>query len=410
MRVNSRAWAWARVALLVSALAPSACSEAAGGPAESVRASIRDGQSDSADANVFLLVANLGRGEGALCSASLLAPNLLLTARHCVSTIPDERAACDVSRAGTPLPVNALFAANSLTVAGRTEQYPVRSLSVPSEPLLCGSDLALVTLARSVPANVATPLVPRIESPVSQAERYRAVGYGLDTPGDGGVAGQRRSRTDLSVRCVPGKCGSAAEPTEFIGTIGTCEGDSGGPALDADGQVVGVASRSDPDCRAPIYGSVASWKAWLVAGAQAAAALGGYPVPAWAAPETEDPLPDASAAGASGAGASAAGSTPLGVQGAPCSGPAECAADYACFSPTLEVEDAYCAARCTERADCPSGSACRADLGVCVASAGSARPAASSCALRGFAGEALGPSALALGLVAVIWARRQRRR
>src|SRR3954466_15366296 len=83
-------------ALLVGAgLALSSCAAADGDPAlERVSSEISGGQPDLVDSNVFLLVSQRGSTAIALCSASLIAPNLLLTARHCVSEVTEERVSC----------------------------------------------------------------------------------------------------------------------------------------------------------------------------------------------------------------------------------------------------------------------------------------------------------------------------
>src|SRR5450432_275530 len=63
-----------------------------------VRSGIAGGQPDSVDSNVFILVSHRG-ATVALCSASLIAPNLLLTARHCVSSVPTDVVTCGQTEA-----------------------------------------------------------------------------------------------------------------------------------------------------------------------------------------------------------------------------------------------------------------------------------------------------------------------
>ena len=77
---------------------------------------------------------------------------------------------------------------------------------------------------------------------------------------------------------------------EFVGEQGVCDGDSGGPALDARGRVVGVASRATEDCGLAVYSAVAPWRDWIVGVADRALELGTYDAPAWLA--TEDELGD----------------------------------------------------------------------------------------------------------------------
>jgi hypothetical protein len=61
-----------------------------------------------------------------------------------------------------------------------------------------------------------------------------------------------------------------------------CSGDSGGPALDEQGRVFGVASRGDPNCEIAVYGDVSNWAPFIVDTALSAAQIGDYEAPAWA--------------------------------------------------------------------------------------------------------------------------------
>jgi hypothetical protein len=61
-----------------------------------------------------------------------------------------------------------------------------------------------------------------------------------------------------------------------------CSGDSGGPALDEQGRVFGVASRGDPNCEIAVYGDITNWAPFIVDTALEAADLGDYSPPEWA--------------------------------------------------------------------------------------------------------------------------------
>lgn len=372
MLVKVRSFA---AALLLLGAAGSALSCASAGSDPSVaqiRSSIAGGEADSKDSSVFLFVSHRTGGV-ALCTASLIAPNLLLTARHCVSEVTEGSVECGQTTASAPFAAKTFYATNSPSEDDAKVFYLVSSVSVPSDgSYICGYDLALVTLTTVVPADVATPLVPRIDLPVSVGESYRAVGYGLDAAGDAGTSGTRRMRAGLKVECVAGKCGQGVDSSEFAGGAGLCSGDSGGPALDAAGRIVGVASRSADGCARPIYGSVASWKDWLVSVATQAAVQGKYSAPFWVKSGLSVPTADPVDAGA--------GAGPLGTQGDKCVGPEGCQPSFACFSPTSLASDGYCAASCKEQAQCATGTTCQPGVNVCVASPRS-EGSASSCAV-----------------------------
>ena len=422
--MTARSPMFVRAALLLSA----ACSIAACGSQGSasavkqVSAAISGGEPDSVDSNVFILVSH--RQEGvALCSASLIAPNLLLTARHCVSDTTSEQVTCGVTTAGTPFPANTFFAANAQSVDQVTKggAFAVSSVSVPTQGSdICGFDLALVTLSTSVPASVATPLVPRIDRKVTLGEAYTAVGYGQDLPGDAGIAGAgaRRGRSGLKVECAPGTCGVGFEADEFGGNEGICSGDSGGPALDADGKVVGVVSRSGDTCNHPIYGSVASWKDWIIATARQAASDGKYAPPFWVDSGTSDapnPTTTTGSAGGTGTdGAAGAAEAPIesGTQGDKCAATPDCHNGFGCYSPTSTSDNAYCALLCTSQAQCTSGTHCDASVGACVAPVTVSSPKSTSCAVGsvGHAGSVSNGGLALLGVAAGLLSRKRRRR
>lgn len=395
MSVNSRMLA--RATLLLSAASGLlACAAADREPdLQHEQAAIAGGQPDSADSNVFLLFSHRTGGV-ALCSASLIAPNLLLTARHCVSDVTSEQVTCGKTTAGTPFPANTFFAANteSSDQITRANAFLVSSISVPTaDSDICGFDVALVTLTTPVASSLAKPLVPRIDRPVTAGEHYTAVGYGTDQPGDGGIAGLRRGRAGLEVSCAPGECTTGVEGSEFVGDFGICSGDSGGPALDAEGKVVGVVSRSADNCNHPVYGSVAAWKDWISSVATDAAALGKYPVPFWVTSGSSD-------------GALAA----AGAQGQACSLRTLCPTGYACYSPTNSASagDAYCAASCTSQAQCSAGTRCELSLNACIAAVKPSLQDSSSCALHaGRAPRGAGFAAFAGLALALARARRR---
>lgn len=72
--------------------------------------------------------------------------------------------------------------------------------------------------------------------------------------------------------------------TEFVGADSICEGDSGGPAIDSSGSVIGIVSRGADNCGLAIYSAVAPWGSWIETVAQRAAQTGDYTMPAWFTP------------------------------------------------------------------------------------------------------------------------------
>lgn len=258
-------------------------------PTTQAEQGIVGGQVDDEHRNVFILLANLGRAFSS-CTATLIAPNLLLTARHCVSTSEDEDevVVCGRSDLGQTYTADRLRASNALDVRDSTRWYRGASVHVPEEGSdTCGYDVALVVLTENVPASVAVPAIPRIDREVTHGEPYIAVGYGEDERGE---QGGRQSLDGLTVACAPGQCGRVAPNGEFVGDTGVCQGDSGGPAFDTDGKLVGIVSRGAEDCSLPVYGTVTTWSDLIRRVAVQAALRGKYDTPFWVTQGVSDPI------------------------------------------------------------------------------------------------------------------------
>jgi hypothetical protein len=337
------------------------------------------------------------------CTATLIAPNLLLTARHCISSGDHEDIQCGRAALGPAVPGQSVAATNSAILDSGSIFHRGADVRVPAEGNdTCGFDVALVVLEDVVARAEAIPAVPRIDRNVMQGEAYAAVGYGEDetgaqTPG-------RMLRSGLTVSCDVGRCANfGVTSTEFIGETGVCSGDSGGPALDVDGKVVGVVSRGADPCETPVYSSVASWSEWITETALDAAAAGGYDPPFWALSGSSDP--------------------PVGVldEGQACGASDACRTGLVCYYAT-DPSAARCTATCAQSADCSGDRSCVPGYavsggGLCLASSGGGSleddgggDADEGCSVTTVTGRSQGgaPAWLALALAACAVARRKR--
>src|SRR5690606_14757365 len=105
-------------------------------------------------------------------------------------------------------------------------------------------------------------------------EVFSAVGYGASDPDPRrAVFGSRSARTDSVVACLDYEgCQHHSADGEFEADGGACTGDSGGPALDESGAVMGVLSRSNENCTAGVYTNVSRFRAFIEGGLVEAAA------------------------------------------------------------------------------------------------------------------------------------------
>lgn len=230
---------------------------------------------------------------GAMCTGSLIAPNLVLTARHCVASLSSEMVICGRTNFGSVLPARAFQVTTDTYMSyNNPSDYGVDEVMVvPGGSGVCGNDMALLLLDANVPDSVTTPLVPRIDEAVQHGEAYTAVGYGHT--GEGYGAGVRRRLEGLYADCDGLDCPTymGIEETEWIGDDGTCQGDSGGPAIDTKGRVLGALSRGADACASSLYSGVFLWADWLREQGQHAADVGGYPPHPWVTVGVSD-VPD----------------------------------------------------------------------------------------------------------------------
>ena len=201
---------------------------------------------------------------------------------------------------------------------------------------ICGNDVALLILEAPIPEGVVMPMNPRVDLPVTAGEAYAAVGFGKidpDVPVDTKNAVRYR-RDGLTAECAGDGCTSLpgyVVASEWRGEGATCGGDSGGPAIDALGRVIGVDSRNNGCGTYTLYGGVEPHGAWIRETALRAAELGGYEAPLWSVGWPSDP----------------AYSSPI---GAACEQAEDC--------PSKLCVESICTRRCGDATPCPEGYLC----------------------------------------------------
>jgi MYXO-CTERM domain-containing protein len=287
---------------------PSRSSERAGSAASSIQGGTTDTSHDFA---VALCVTASGDPEAGkncqiICSGALLAPNLAVSARHCVDKVSSGAFDCSVDTFGPRLTaISQYFVTTDPDVYDpHATWHGVTQIITPSEAAFCGNDLALLILDANVPSSVVTTFVtPEIWYPIDAPQfsgKATAIGYGLDSPTDLSSGGVRRILENVAVECVPGNpdrahaCApeamSGIAANEFLAGDGLCEGDSGSGAYEQTAfdtgsyLALGVLSRggvSGKDCAGSVYTQLYAWRSLVLGAARRAATLGGYPLPSW---------------------------------------------------------------------------------------------------------------------------------
>lgn len=270
---------------------------------------IKGGVLEPTRTEVVALMIDPPVGSVGFCTAFLISPAVVMTARHCVSELVGTGLKCADETVGgvtrvanrplAPVPPTRfrVFQEADLSQSSPASGRAIRRVVVPTgseaDPV-CGHDVALLVL--DAPVANARHLSLRAAA-AAVGEQVSVSGYGYD----GAVAasdGVRRTRAGVvvtttgEVRGADGFLRTTA--SDWVADVGPCGGDSGSPAFDAVDAVTGVMSRGSPTvCEQMVYTQVAPYFEWAAAVVREEAQRSGVSPPAWAGVDAG--VPDAGA-------------------------------------------------------------------------------------------------------------------
>jgi MYXO-CTERM domain-containing protein len=263
---------------------------------------IQDGESDTRGTHNYAV--GIASRYGAVCSGTLIAPNLVLTARHCVVP-PDGQSTvtCKDKFPTQNAPASSLFVSPDPNLRGTKKFYAAKTITTPTETAFCGNDIALIELADNIPASEAHPATPVVQFSMTDrtkiGSQIAAMGYGITSP-SAEDSGTRRVREEIDILCVPGDSSHpctdkvanllGGNEKEFVTAGYVCSGDSGGGAFDQSSftkgtpYVLGALSRgpeSKEKCLSAVYSRTDAHADMIRAAAEIALEHGGYERPDW---------------------------------------------------------------------------------------------------------------------------------
>lgn len=252
------------------------------------------GGTPSEHPEVVALFAGVGLDgvEPRACTGTLVAKNLVLSARHCVSYFTEGDFACtvqgDIDKARPRKPASAgevglLYAPEHIEIflapGPSDDRAPPDLISLrvfaPETSTICRNDLALIEVAvsehgRARGVNLAKVVAAqlRLTEGVALGERVRIVGYGTNDHG----LNQQEELTGSPILAMGESefypAAGQALPRTFVLGRGPCPGDSGGPAFSEEtGALLGVYSlfrgRCDSQEARNFYTQIAPFRSFL---------------------------------------------------------------------------------------------------------------------------------------------------
>jgi MYXO-CTERM domain-containing protein len=225
--------------LLPMLLAFFSCDPQAGDVAHQTVPYINGGYSEPGQPGVVLI----SHDYGYMCTGTLIAPKIVVTAKHCVRDLDT----------GSNFPVSGFRVYVGPTMWNTVFNTRVSAVRTYPGTAIEDEDIALLTLSNEITADIATPYGYVVattgdSSLVIDQTQLTIIGYGESICGQTNNAGVKLRTEDTFI-------GYATAGGDFITQgRGANHGDSGGPIFTAQMKLIGVTSRGADECTGELAG------------------------------------------------------------------------------------------------------------------------------------------------------------
>ena len=221
---------------------------------------------DKLTKSVVGLILDMGNRGQALCSASIIASDLLVTAAHCVT---DDN--------GQTVDPASLFIVFGTDIKTSTKVIHATGAQVPSQwggAYAAGTDqhdIALVHFTTALPAGYAPATLLGRSHALTAGDSVTLVGYGINMMNAAGGDGAGVLRK-VNVKVQSGTFAQTEILLDQTTRKGACHGDSGGPAyysVKGVAKLWGVTNRGYPDdgpddcAHQSVYTNIGAYASWI---------------------------------------------------------------------------------------------------------------------------------------------------